>query len=298
MAETYDKQNEAWRNALSDAVERGNTELVSELRGQILSRSKALVEMVKIQREEEAKRREKNSYAALARGSREVKNLQNAERQAQDLESILHPSVGRKTPKAMYLEDESSEGEGGSSEGESGEEAGLSEEESVGSDEGEGEESGEEAGSGEEESVGSEEEEGEGEYPTEYQVGVDHVLRSLDMLRTRTVETMESVTAQQRAATNLIQYITTPEFARNFGEEPQKDLLAHLTTYEDAARAHVDGITTVEELALMAEKQARSAWVVSTNWADKTRHGCNDVYEDVLNLRDSPPDADTDDDDQ
>ena len=296
MAESGDAQNEAWRQALSKAMERRDTKLVSEIRREILSRSEALV---KFQQDEEEKRRGQDSYAALARKPREVENLQNAERQAQDLESILHPSVGGKTPEMVHrLEDESSEGEGGSSEGESGEEAGLSEEGSVGSDEGEGEESGEEAGSGEEESVGSEEEEGEGEYPTEYQVGVDHVLRSLATLRKKTVETVNSATAQQRAAMNLIQYIATPEFARNFGERPQKDLLAHVTTYEDAARAHVNGITTAEELAKEAEEQARHAFVVSTVWADATRHGCDDVYEDVLNLRDSPPDADTDDDDQ
>jgi hypothetical protein len=296
MAESGDEQNEALRVALLNAIENGDTARQTKIRRDILQRSAALVAFQELR---EAKRREQDLHArlhpskggktpALARDSREVEYLKNAERQEQDLDAILHPSTGGKTPAAM------DEGYGEEYEGE--------ESESARSEEGE--ESAESARSEEgEESAGSEEEEEE-ETETEetgdeqegeeskYQLSVDLVLMQLATLRSKTVATALSATARQRAAASLIQYIMSPSFARDVAEKPRMELLAHVLTYEDAARAHVDELVTAQELAQEAEAQALRAFNASKNWEGDTLKVYGRVYWDLQHLRNSHRDDD------
>jgi hypothetical protein len=287
MAESGDAQNEALRVALLKAIHNGDTERQAKIRQDILLRKKALVEFQELREEE---RRKQDSYArsypskggktpALARDSREVEHLKNAERQVQDLDAILHPSTGGKTPAAM------DEGYGEEYEGEESESARSEEgEESAGSEE----EEEEETETEEEEETGDEQ---EGE-ESEYQLSVDLVLMQLDTLRSKTVATALSATARQRAAASLIEYIMSPSFARDVAEKPRMELLAHVLTYEDAARAHVDELVTAQELAQEAEEQARRAFNASKNWEGDTLKVYGRVYLDLQHLRNSHRDDD------
>ena len=283
MADSGDVQNNALKDALDQAIKSNDKARQAEIRREILQRNAALVQYQQLK---EAQRREQDLYALLHpseggktpapfKGSQEEKALQDVERQAQDLEVILNPSRGGKTPAAM------DEGSGEEYDGEESESERSEEEEEEGEEE---EEEEEERG----------EEEG---YPSEYELSVDRVLRTLATLRKKTSTTVLSATARQQAATNLIQHIMSPSFVKDFGEGPRAELLAHVTTYEDAARAHADELVTAQELAVAAEEQARRAFNASTIWKDDTLRGYYGVYYDLQDLRKSPPDADADADD-
>ena len=272
MADSGDVQNNALKDALDQAIKSNDKPRQAEIRREILQRNAALVQYQQLK---EAQRREQDLYALLHpseggktpapfKGSQEEKALQDVERQAQDLEVILNPSRGGKTPAAM------DEGSGEEYDGEESESERSEEEEEEGEEE---EEEEEERG----------EEEG---YPSEYELSVDRVLRTLATLRKKTSTTVLGADARQRAATNLIQHITSPSFVQDFGEGPRKELLRHVMTYEDAARAHVDDLATAQELVVEVEAQAKRAFDASKIWKDDTLRVYRDVYYDLHDLRD------------
>jgi len=139
----------------------------------------------------------------------------------------------------------------------------------------EGEEEGEGEGEGEDDAMSASDEDDvfpDNSHRYARQVAIDEAIRELMFVR-RGVEAMTtSANVRANAAQAMITYLKDPNNRKGVDPSIVRDILERVGAYENAARAHVETMASVEDHAKAATEAVRAGYKQFETWATSMSH--------------------------